>query len=60
MNERESIPITSNVKNLKMEYLILYGMRYKKEYACCQSYARTSAVMPDMGHAEKERGESLE
>ena len=35
-------------------------MRNKKEYAYCQSYARTSAVLPDMGQAEKGRGESHE
>ena len=37
-----------------------YGMQYKKEYAYCQSYARISAVFPDMGQTEKERGESYE
>ena len=35
-------------------------MRNKKEYAYCQSDARTSAVLPDMGQTEKERGESHE
>ena len=40
--------------------LILCGMQNKKEYAYCQSYVRTSAVLPDMGHTEKERGESHE
>ena len=35
-------------------------MQNKKEYAYCQSYARTSAVLPDMGQTEKERGESHE
>ena len=30
------------------------------EYAYCQSYARTSAAMPDMRQTEKERGESHE
>jgi hypothetical protein len=35
-------------------------MQNKKEYAYCQSYARTSAVLPDMGQTEKERGESRE
>jgi hypothetical protein len=39
---------------------MLNGMRNKKEYAFCQSYARTSAVLPDMGQTEKERGESHE
>ena len=32
----------------------------KKEYAYNQSYVRTSAVLPDMGQTEKERGESHE
>jgi hypothetical protein len=35
-------------------------MQNKKEYAYCQSYARTTAVLPDMGQTEKERGESQE
>ena len=35
-------------------------MQNKKEYAYNQSYARTSAVLPDMGQMEKERGESHE
>jgi hypothetical protein len=39
---------------------ILYLMQNKKEYAYYQSYARTSAVLPDMGQMEKERGQSLE
>ena len=30
-------------------------MRNKKEYAYNQYYARTSAVLPDMGQREKER-----
>jgi len=30
-------------------------MQNKKEYAHCQSYARTSAVLPDMEQTEKER-----
>ena len=34
-------------------------MQNKKEYAYCQSYARTSE-MPDLGQKEKERGESHE
>ena len=33
-------------------------MQNKKEYAYCQSYARTSAVLSDMGQTAKERGES--
>ena len=32
----------------------------KKEYAYNQSSARTSAVLPDMGQTEKERGQSHE
>ena len=32
----------------------------KKEYAYNQSYARTCAVLPDMGQMEKKRGESHE
>jgi hypothetical protein len=39
---------------------LLYGKRYKKEYACCQSCARTSALLPYMRQTEKERGESHE
>ena len=35
-------------------------MQNKKEYAYCQSYARTSAMLPDMGQTEKERGDSHE
>ena len=35
-------------------------MQNKKEYAYCQSYARKSAVLPDMGVTEKERGKSHE
>ena len=35
-------------------------MQNKKEYAYNQSYARTSAVLPDMEQMEKERGESHE
>ena len=38
----------------------LYLMRNKKEYDYCQSYARTSAVLPNMNQTEKERGESHE
>ena len=38
----------------------LQGKQNKKEYAYNQSYARTSAVLPDMGQKEKERGESHE
>jgi len=30
------------------------------EYAYCQSHARTSVVMPDMGQTEKERGGAAE
>jgi hypothetical protein len=32
----------------------------KKEYAYNQSYAMTTAVLPDMVQTEKERGESHE
>ena len=39
---------------------LLYRMRYKKEYAYYQSYARTRVVLPGMGQTEKERGESHE
>ena len=35
-------------------------MQNKKEYAYNQSYARTSAVLPDMEQIEKERGDSDE
>jgi hypothetical protein len=35
-------------------------MQNKKEYAYNQSYARTSAVLPDMGQMKKERGASHE
>ena len=35
-------------------------MQNKKEYAYNQSYARTSAVLPDMEQTVKERGESHE
>ena len=28
-------------------------MQNKKEYAYCQSYARSSAVLPDMGRQKK-------
>jgi hypothetical protein len=35
-------------------------MQNEKEYAYNQSYARTSAVLPDMWQTEKERGESHE
>ena len=35
-------------------------MQNKKEYGYNQSHARTSAVLPDMGQTEKERGESHE
>ena len=35
--------------------LTLHGMQNKKEYAYNQSYARTSAVLPDRGQMEKER-----
>ena len=35
-------------------------MQTKKEYAYNQSYARKSAVLPDMEQAEKERGESYD
>ena len=39
---------------------ILQGTQNKKEHAYNQSYARTSAVLPDMGQMEKGRGESHE
>ena len=32
--------------------VLLYEMQNKKEYAYNQSYARTSAVLPDMGQTE--------
>ena len=35
-------------------------MQNKKEYGYCQSYARTNAVLPDMGQTEKERRQSHE
>jgi hypothetical protein len=35
-------------------------MQNKKEYAYNQSSARKCAVLPEMGHPEKERGESHE
>jgi hypothetical protein len=38
----------------------LYGMQNKKKYAYCQSHATTSAVLPDMGQTEKERGGAVE
>ena len=41
-------------------YPILQGTQNKKEYAYNQSYARTSAVLADMGQTEKEIGESHE
>ena len=38
----------------------LWGTQNKKEYAYNQSYARISAMLPDMGKTGKERGESHE
>ena len=35
-------------------------VKVRREYAYNQSYAMPSAVLPDMGQAEKERGESHE
>ena len=35
-------------------------MQNKKEYAYCQSYAMTSAALPDIGRTEKEIGQSHE
>ena len=32
-------------------------MQNKKEYACCQSYARASAVLPDMGQTKREEND---
>jgi hypothetical protein len=32
--------------------LLLYRMQNNKEYAYCQSYVRTSAVLPDVGQTE--------
>jgi hypothetical protein len=45
---------------LKFCTISLYGTQNKKKYAYNQSYARTSAVLPDMGQTEKEREESHE
>ena len=33
--------------------MLLYGVPNKKEYAYCQSHARTSALLPDMGQKEE-------
>ena len=38
----------------------LQGTQNKKEYTYNQSYARTSAMLLDMGQTEKEREESHE
>ena len=46
--------------NLGYAHYILLGTQDKKEYTFNQSYARTTAVLPDMGQTEKERGESHE
>ena len=43
------------VKSFLQVICSLYLMQNKKEYAYSQSYARTSAMLPDMGQTEKER-----
>ena len=45
---------------MRMEQFQLQGKQNKKEYSYNQSYASTSAVLPDMGQTEKEKGESHE
>ena len=57
---RAFITHTVTTQGSRFSLMELYLMQNKKEYACCQSYARTSAVLPDMGQTEKERGESHE
>ena len=55
---KEFLFFTVDVEYINVHLLSL--MQNKKEYAYNQSYARTSAVLPDMGQTGKERGESLE
>ena len=45
-------------KSQRIDLKVTIGTQNKKEYADNQSYARRSAVLPDMGQTEKERRES--
>jgi hypothetical protein len=56
VGRKENKEILPNVR----PNISLYGTQNKKKYALNQSYERTSAVLPDMGQMEKERGESHE
>ena len=47
----------SNGQNI-YNRVVLLGREKKKEYAYNQSYARTSAVLPEMRQTEKEREEN--
>ena len=49
-----------NLQEYAMSQIELKGTQNKKKLAYNQSSVMTSAVLPDMGQTEKERGESHE